>query len=106
MIACCSYISLEKNYISPTLNVGFCSFNNETKSAIIGNAITFTDTSGVLSKYQIHNSDGATSSISGNTLTVIPNKTGEVVVVEGMLTLYEGAEVKDISGNVAPKEKE
>ena len=27
---------------------------------------------------------------------------GEVVVVEGMLTLYEGAEVKDISGNVAP----
>lgn len=33
-------------------------------------------------------------------------KTGEVVVVEGMLTLYEGAEVKDISGNVAPKEKE
>lgn len=29
-------------------------------------------------------------------------KPGEVVVVEGMLTLYEGAEVKDISGNVAP----
>ena len=27
---------------------------------------------------------------------------GEIVVVEGMLTLYEGAEVKDISGNVAP----
>lgn len=27
---------------------------------------------------------------------------GEVVVVEGMLTLYEGAEVNDISGNVAP----
>ena len=30
---------------------------------------------------------------------------GDVVVVEGMLTLYDGAEVKDISGNVAPKEK-
>ena len=29
-------------------------------------------------------------------------KPGEIVVVEGMLTLYEGAEVKDISGNVAP----
>lgn len=29
-------------------------------------------------------------------------KPGEVVVVEGMLTLYEGAEVKDISGNVVP----
>lgn len=29
-------------------------------------------------------------------------KSGEVVVVEGMLTLYEGAEVKDISGNVVP----
>ena len=33
-------------------------------------------------------------------------KPGEVVVVEGMLTLFEGAEVKDISGNVAPKVKD
>lgn len=30
---------------------------------------------------------------------------GEIVVVEGMLTLYEGAEVRDLSGNVAPKVK-
>ena len=33
-------------------------------------------------------------------------KPGEVVVVEGMLTLFEGAEVKDISGNVVPKVKD
>ena len=30
---------------------------------------------------------------------------GEVVVTEGMLTLYEGAKVRDISGNVEFKEE-
>lgn len=75
-------VDYEKNEIKKLVNAHYQtpSFNNETKSAIIGNAITFTDTSGVLSRYQIHNSDGATSSISGNTLTVVPNKTGEVFV--------------------------
>jgi len=75
-------VDYEKNEIKKLVNAHYQtpSFNNETKNAIIGNAITFTDTSGVLSRYQIHSSDGATSSISGNTLTVVPNKTGEVVV--------------------------
>lgn len=56
------------------------SFNNEYKTGIIGKEITFTDNSGVLSNYEIYNSDNATSSISGNTLKVIPNKVGEISV--------------------------
>ncbi len=75
-------VDKEKNEIKRLANAHYQvpSFNNETKTAIIGNEITFTDTSDVLSKYQIHNSDGATSSISGNTLTITPNKVGEVNV--------------------------
>ena len=79
-----NYINVDKykNEIKALANAHYQvpSFNNETKSAIIGNATTFTDNSGVLSNYEIYKSDNATSSISGNTLTVIPNKTGDITV--------------------------
>ena len=75
-------VDYEKNQIKKLANAHYQvpSFNNEYKTGVIGQPITFTDNSGVLSEYKIYTSNGASSSISGNTLTVIPNKTGEVVV--------------------------
>ena len=75
-------IDYEKNEIMKLVNTHYQvpSFNNEYKTGVIGKDITFTDTTGVLSNYQIYNSNGATSSINGNTLTVVPNKVGEITV--------------------------
>ncbi len=75
-------INYERNEIMKLVNAHYevPSFNNEYKTGIIGQPITFTDNSGVLSNYQVYTSNGATSTISGNTLTVIPNKVGEVNV--------------------------
>ena len=75
-------INRYKNEIKALANAHYQvpSFNNEYKTGVIGKPITFTDNSGVLSNYEIYKSDNATSSISGNTLTVIPNKVGEISV--------------------------
>lgn len=75
-------INYERNEIMKLVNAHYevPSFNNEYKTGIIGQPITFTDNSGVLSNYQVYTSNGATSTISGNTLTVIPNKVGEINV--------------------------
>ena len=56
------------------------SFNNENKNGIIGQPITYTDNTGVLSNYEIYSSPNATSSINGNTLTVIPTSVGDISV--------------------------
>ena len=75
-------VDYERNEIMKLVNAHYQvpSFNNETKTAIVGQPITFTDTTGVLSGYEIYKSNGATSSINGNTLTVTPNNVGEVSV--------------------------
>ena len=75
-------VDYEKNQIKALANSHYQvpSFNNEFKTGIIGQPITFTDTTGVLSQYKVYTSNGASSSINGNTLTVIPNKVGELTV--------------------------
>ena len=79
-----SFINLnkERNDIMSLVNSHYKmpSFNNETKDAIIGQAVSFTDNTGVLSGYEIYRSDNATSSINGNTLNITPNAVGEITV--------------------------
>lgn len=75
-------VDYEKNQIKKLANAHYQvpSFNNEYKTGVIGQPITFTDNSGVLSEYKVYTSNGASSSISGNTLTVVPNQVGEISV--------------------------
>lgn len=79
-----SFINLnkERNDIMSLVNSHYTmpSFNNETKDAIIGQTVSFTDNTGVLSRYEIYRSDNATSSINGNTLNITPNAVGEITV--------------------------
>lgn len=79
-----SFINLnkERNDIMSLVNSHYTmpSFNNETKDAIIGQTVSFTDNTGVLSGYEIYRSDNATSSINGNTLNITPNTVGEITV--------------------------
>lgn len=79
-----SFINLnkERNAIMSLVNSHYKmpSFNNETKDAIIGQTVSFTDNTGVLSGYEIYRSDNATSSINGNTLNITPNTVGEITV--------------------------
>lgn len=79
-----SFINLnkERNDIMSLVNSHYTmpSFNNETKDAIIGQTVSFTDNTGVLSGYEIYRSDNATSSINGNTLNITPNAVGEITV--------------------------
>lgn len=75
-------VDYEKNQIKKLANAHYQvpSFNNEYKTGVIGQPITFTDNSGVLSEYKVYTSNGASSSISGNTLTIVPNQVGEISV--------------------------
>lgn len=79
-----SFINLnkERNDIMSLVNSHYTmpSFNNETKDAIIGQTVSFTDNTGVLSGYEIYRSDNATSSINGDTLNITPNTVGEITV--------------------------
>ncbi|MBQ9833631.1 MAG: Cys-Gln thioester bond-forming surface protein [Bacilli bacterium] len=78
------YINLnkEKNEIMRLVNAHYQkpSFHSEVKTAVINQAVTFTDTSGILSEFEVYRSDNATSVINGNTLSVIPNAVGEITV--------------------------
>ena len=75
-------VNYERNQIMKLVNAHYNkpSFDGEQKTGVIGQQLTFTDTSGVLSEYEIYKSDNATSSISGNTLYVTPNTSGEISV--------------------------
>lgn len=79
-----SFINLnkERNAIMSLVNSHYKmpSFNNETKDTIIGQTVSFTDNTSVLSGYEIYRSDNATSSINGNTLNITPNTVGEITV--------------------------
>ena len=79
-----SFINLnkERNAIMSLVNSHYKmpSFNNETKDAIIGQTVSFTDNTDVLSGYEIYRSDNATSSINGNTLNITPNAVGGITV--------------------------
>lgn len=75
-------INKEKNDIMALVNAHYQvpSFNGESKTAIIGQEITFTDSKNILSNYEIYRSENTTSSITGNTLSITPNIVGDVLV--------------------------
>ena len=75
-------INKEKNDIMALVNAHYQvpSFNGESKTAIIGQEITFTDSKNILSNYEIYRSENTTSSITGNTLSITPNVVGDVLV--------------------------
>lgn len=62
-----------KHYIKP-------SFSGSEKNAVIGEKTLFTDSSGVLSQYEVFSSENATSTINGNTLSIIPNAVGDMTI--------------------------
>ena len=57
------------------------SFNNATKTIKAKQTTTFTDSNSVLSMFTVKSSKGATSSISGNTLSVTPDGSNNKVIV-------------------------
>lgn len=74
-------VDYEKEEIMKLVNAHYevPSFNGQSKTGIIGQPITFEDTKNVLSNYEVYtNTDIA--SISGNTLTITPNKIGNITV--------------------------
>lgn len=75
-------VNYERNEIMKLVNAHYNkpSFDGELKTGIVGQQTSFTDTSGVLSEYEIYKSENATSSISGNTLYVTPNTAGDISV--------------------------
>lgn len=75
-------VDYERNEILKLVNAHYekPSFGGEIKQTVIGQTVTFEDSTNVLSKYEVYRSDNATSSISGNTLSVTPNTVGDVVV--------------------------
>lgn len=56
-------------------------FDSDTKDAVIGETITFTDTKGILSNFDVVKSSDASVSINGNTLSITPNVVGNITVV-------------------------
>lgn len=62
------------------------SFAKETRNATIGERVVFTDTTDILSRYEIDESENASSIIEGNNLIVTPNKVGEISVSLRMKT--------------------
>ena len=75
-------VNKERNEIMSLVNAHSKkpSFTGESKTAIVGQQVSFTDNSGVLSQYEIHNSNNATSVINGNTLSITPNSVGELTI--------------------------
>lgn len=76
-------------------------FTETTKTGIINETITFTDSTGYLSDYVIHQSNGANVSISGNNLLVTPTKIGETNVIlkrkmytDNPTTIFVGTDLK------------
>lgn len=57
------------------------SFKNETKDAVIGQPVSFTDTTGILSEFEVYQSNNATSNINNNTLSITPNKVGDMSII-------------------------
>ena len=88
------------------------SFHNSTTEVVVGDTITLTDNNGVLSNYNVTASGNATVSKNGNTLTITPNKVGNITISLskkserlGRTTLvYVGDGVQNLltAGNVDP----
>jgi len=75
-------IDYERNEIMKLVNAHYQkpSFKDEVKDSVIGQEVIFEDTNNILSEFEIYSSKNATSTIDGNTLKVIPNTVGDIVV--------------------------
>ena len=75
-------VDYERNEIIKLVNAHYekPSFKDETKESTVGQEVIFEDTNGVLSEFEIYSSKNATSTIDGNTLKVVPNAVGDIVV--------------------------
>lgn len=96
-------IDYEKNEIKKLVSTHYNQpkFTETTKTGIINETITFTDTTGYLSDYAVHQSNGANISINGNNLLVTPTKIGETTVIlkkrmytDNPTTIFVGTDLK------------
>ena len=96
-------IDYEKNEIKKLVSTHYNQpkFTETTKTGIINETITFTDTTGYLSDYAVHQSNGANVSINGNNLLVTPTKIGETTVIlkkrmytNNPTTIFVGTDLK------------
>lgn len=96
-------IDYEKNEINKLVSTHYNQpkFTETTKTGIINETITFTDTTGYLSDYAVHQSNGANVSINGNNLLVTPTKIGETTVIlkkrmytNNPTTIFVGTDLK------------
>ena len=96
-------IDYEKNEIKKLVSTHYNQpkFTETTKTGIINETITFTDTTGYLSDYVVHQSNGANVSINGNNLLVTPTKIGETTVIlkkrmytNNPTTIFVGTDLK------------
>lgn len=96
-------IDYEKNEIKKLVSTHYNQpkFTETTKTGIINETITFTDTTGYLSDYAVHQSNGANASINGNNLLVTPTKIGETTVIlkkrmytDNPTTIFVGTDLK------------
>jgi len=76
-------LNYERNQIMKLVNAHYQkpSFENQTKEITLGATATFEDTNGILSRYEVTDSDGANTNISGNTLSITPTKVGETSII-------------------------
>ena len=96
-------IDYEKNEIKKLVSTHYNQpkFTETTKTGIINETITFTDTTGYLTDYAVHQSNGANVSINGNNLLVTPTKIGETTVIlkkrmytNNPTTIFVGTDLK------------
>lgn len=96
-------INKEKNEIKKLVAAHYNQpkFEESTKTGIINETVSFTDTTGYLSDYVVYQSDGANVSISGNNLLVTPSKVGETTVIlkkkmytDNPTTIFVGTDLK------------
>lgn len=96
-------IDYEKNEIKKLVSTHYNQpkFTETTKTGIINETITFTDTTGYLSDYAVHQSNSANVSINGNNLLVTPTKIGETTVIlkkrmytNNPTTIFVGTDLK------------
>ena len=53
------------------------SFNNNKYTTVLGNTVSVNDNNNILSEYEVYSTTGGSASISGNTLNITPDSTGD-----------------------------
>ncbi len=96
-------ISHERNIILDLVNKHYLkpSFNSETISTSLGETTTLIDSNNVLSNYEVYTSNGATTNINGNELSITPTQIGNIEVFlikkhydNATTIVYKGTDIK------------